>query len=29
MITKLTKGQQITIPAEIRNKLNLKEGEVL
>ncbi len=26
MITKITKGQQITIPAEIRNKLNLRIG---
>lgn len=26
MITKITKGQQITIPSELRKKLNLKEG---
>ncbi len=26
MITKLTKGQQITIPSLIREKLNLKPG---
>lgn len=26
MITKITKGQQITLPAELRKRLNLKEG---
>ena len=29
MITKITKGQQITIPSEIRRKFNLKEGSII
>jgi len=29
MITKISKGQQITIPAELRKKFNLKEGNII
>ena len=29
MITKISKGQQITIPSEIRKKFNMKEGDII
>lgn len=29
LLTKVTRNYQITIPAEIRKKLNIKEGEYL
>ena len=29
MLTKVTRNYQITIPSEIRKKLNIKEGEYL
>ena len=29
MITKITKGQQITIPAEIRKRFNIKKGDII
>ena len=29
MITRISKGQQITIPAELRRRFNLKQGDII